>query len=64
MIKKFKKHIFALSKNVSWLFQRNFVGALLLVRGTLSGNMTYNELDLGYGGNFNCTQIAYYYGVW
>ena len=35
------------SPNLFWLIQRKLVGILLGVRGTLSGNMTSNGLDLG-----------------
>ena len=35
------------SPNLFWLFQQNFVGTLLAVRGTLSSNLISNDLDLG-----------------
>ena len=39
------------SPNLFWLFQRNTVGILFGVRGTVFGNMTSNDLDLGNDGH-------------
>ena len=60
------------SPNLSWLFQRNFVGTLLGVRGTLSGNLTSNDLDLRKGQKLHfctfsgqiSTKMAWKYFLW
>ena len=63
-------------KYLFWSFQRNLAWPLLGVRGTLSGNMTQNDLNFRNSGHFKgnklyfCTFTGqrmawnYFYGVW
>ena len=53
-----KNHIFHFSPNLFWLVQQNLVGTLLGVRGTLSANLTLNNLDLKKSRPFLGSEIA------
>ena len=52
------------SPNLFWVFQQNLVGTLLGVRGTLSTNLTSNDLDLQKWRPFEMSEIAFYYFFW
>ena len=54
-----ESHFCTFSPNLFWLFKRNLVGILQGIRGTLSTNLTSNDLDLGKRRPFQGSEIAF-----